>query len=277
MKVQHSIVNNNKLNSVPVVNGQIVYVKDTHDLYFDVDNTRTKATDIVFVGTLQERDAIQSPTPNKVYCVEEDNKFYRYENNEWVLVGGEEPLPQVFLWTYTGSSITSKDLEFWNNILLVNDKSDVIVLYDLAQNGVILRIYKGDLRKNKRTEYGYTTDISNQSTLSEFKIDRIYVTVTITNDIITAVNLSQTSSNKSFYYLSPSYDYATPYIPLYDGSPATKKYVNDSLASYTPPATDVEFDNTGTEIEATTVEEAIIELNTKIGNLNTLIEEINGE
>ncbi len=277
MKVQHSIVNNNKLNSVPVVNGQIVYVKDTHDLYFDVDNTRTKATDIVFVGTLQERDAIQSPTPNKVYCVEEDNKFYRYENNEWVLVGGEEPLPQVFLWTYTGSSITSKDLEFWNNILLVNDKSDVIVLYDLAQNGVILRIYKGDLRKNKRTEYGYTTDISNQSTLSEFKINRVYVTVTITNDIITAVNLSQTSSNKSFYYLSPSYDYATPYIPLYDGSPATKKYVNDSLASYTPPAADVEFDNTGTEIEATTVEEAIIELNTKIGNLNTLIEEINGE
>ena len=89
MKVQHSIVNNNKLNSVPVVNGQIVYVKDTHDLYFDVDNTRTKATDIIFVDTLQERDAIQSPTPNKVYCVAETNCFYKYINNSWELIGGD--------------------------------------------------------------------------------------------------------------------------------------------------------------------------------------------
>lgn len=31
-------------------------------------------------------------------------------------------------------------------------------------------------------------------------------------------------------YLSPLVDYAVPYMPLYDGSPATKKYVDDSVA-----------------------------------------------
>ena len=174
MKVQHSIVNNNKLNSVPVVNGQIVYVKDTHDLYFDVDNTRTKATDIIFVDTLQERDAIQSPTPNKVYCVAETNCFYKYINNSWELIGGD-----------------------------------------------------------------------------------------VTKSYVDDNFLKKTNT--------------TAFTPTENYHPATKKYVDDSLASYTPPAADVEFDNTGTEIEATTVEEAIIELNTKIGNLNTLIEEINGE
>lgn len=34
----------------------------------------------------------------------------------------------------------------------------------------------------------------------------------------------------SMYYLSTGTDYPTPYVPLYDGSPATKKYVDDNVA-----------------------------------------------
>lgn len=31
-------------------------------------------------------------------------------------------------------------------------------------------------------------------------------------------------------YLATDVNYQTPYEPLYDGSPATKKYVDDSIA-----------------------------------------------
>lgn len=275
MKVQHSIVNNNKLNTVPVVDGQVVYVKDTHDLYFDVDNTRTKATDIIFVGTLQERDAIQSPTPNKVYCVEENNKFYRYENNEWLQLGYEEQVPEIYYWNGTANQ---SGYNLWTNIFEVNKKLPVLVIWEqhntTAKGTYSAYISIGEL-VNNRSVYGslMTQSINGNGSYHNLYLKQL-LTFTYNNGIVT--NISSSTFN-DVGYLSVNSQYANPYIPQYPGSPATKKYVDDSLAAYTPPAADVEFDNTGTGIEATTVEEAIVELNTKIGNLNTLIEEINGE
>jgi hypothetical protein len=43
-----------------------------------------------------------------------------------------------------------------------------------------------------------------------------------------------TSVNKfvrTFDFISPTNNYSNPYMPQYDGSPATKKYVDDSISS----------------------------------------------
>ena len=373
MKVQHSIVNNNKLNTVPVVDGQVVYVKDTHDLYFDVNNTRTKATDIIFVDTLQERDAIQSPTPNKVYCVEEDNKFYRYENNEWVLVGGEEVTPQVFYWD---GNQQQAGLDFWTNIYKIQKTTPCIVVHTekIFNAGVQYKTFVWHYYNNLPTG-GATTTYSNvgswdfnqygtSSGFNVYTVVRASLYFKITNDVVTTIYYS--TEVQDINYLDTQKNVAGNYVPQYNNSPANKKYVDDSFDNYVPMrafpqgvdithtttvflnsikalnlntgdmllgtvhltdmpdgivtgaevkievydnnviyatmtssnvapyvwtcnshsfrgweaayrATEAVFDNTGTDLSSTNVEDAIVELNTKIGSLNTLIEEINGE
>ena len=46
-------------------------------------------------------------------------------------------------------------------------------------------------------------------------------------------------------YLDPNVDYATPYTPLYNGSPATKKYVDDTVSEYVKSVNGTLPDETG--------------------------------
>ena len=47
----------------------------------------------------------------------------------------------------------------------------------------------------------------------------------------TVTSINQAASSFWPYVLETNYNYSAPYTPLYDGSPATKKYVDDSVAS----------------------------------------------
>lgn len=86
MNVIHSRCNKVKLDTVPIQDGQIIYVKDTHELYFDVNETRTKATDIIFLATTDEREGLESPFQSKLYFVIEEATLYFYNGTEWVSV-----------------------------------------------------------------------------------------------------------------------------------------------------------------------------------------------
>jgi len=44
-------------------------------------------------------------------------------------------------------------------------------------------------------------------------------------------SISNPSNYQMYYYLDPSVNYNTPYVPQYDWSPATKKYVDDSITA----------------------------------------------
>lgn len=52
----------------------------------------------------------------------------------------------------------------------------------------------------------------------------------LTGDNVTSISQGL-GGTLSMYYLSPWVDYQMPYIPQYDGSPATKKYVDDSVSN----------------------------------------------
>ena len=90
MNIIHSRVNKSNLDTVPVVDGQIIYVKDTHELFFDIGSTRTKASDIIFVETLEERNTLSIKLQNKIYCVLETNRLYRYDGTDWLDLSGVE-------------------------------------------------------------------------------------------------------------------------------------------------------------------------------------------
>lgn len=56
-------------------------------------------------------------------------------------------------------------------------------------------------------------------------IDEIWLNFAVTSDVVTSVSTS--SAPRLWDYLRTGYNYTTPYTPTYDGSPATKKYVDD--------------------------------------------------
>ena len=80
MKVKFSRCNSNNLTNVPQVDGQMTFVKDTQDIYMDVGNNRTKVTDIIFMNTLQQLNALNTYLPNKLYYINDVSKLYHYNS-----------------------------------------------------------------------------------------------------------------------------------------------------------------------------------------------------
>ena len=62
MKVKFSRCNSSNLASVPKVDGQLIYTKDTAEVYLDVGNNRNKVSDIVIVA---DKTNISTPVISK--------------------------------------------------------------------------------------------------------------------------------------------------------------------------------------------------------------------
>ena len=102
------------------------------------------------------------------------------------------------------------------------DKLGVYSLYSTSSTTIVLRKCFGyDITLIE------TTDNSTHEIISTQSPDII---VTLTNESTSGVIV--TFNNyvpESLRVLATNTDYATPYTPLYDGSPATKKYVDDKV------------------------------------------------
>ncbi|MCI7208274.1 MAG: hypothetical protein MSA15_20035 [Clostridium sp.] len=100
------------------------------------------------------------------------------------------------------------------------DKLGVYSLYSTSSTTIVLRKCFGyDITLIE------TTDNSTHEIISTQSPD---ITVTLTNESTSGVIV--TFNNyvpESLRVLATNTDYTTPYTPLYDGSPATKKYVDD--------------------------------------------------
>lgn len=83
MKVQFGRCTSNKISNVPIVDGQILFVKDTGEQYIDVDSSRNKITDLVFVPTLEARDEITNPSSSKLYYIVRENSIQFYCSGQW--------------------------------------------------------------------------------------------------------------------------------------------------------------------------------------------------
>lgn len=95
--------------------------------------------------------------------------------------------------------------------------------------------------------YNKNTYIYNTSSSTQFKLQKVstqtwintsdwttglrqyYMYYTISSWTVTSVTIDTYGTISSF--LSTDYDYSTPYTPQYNGSPATKKYVDDAVAA----------------------------------------------
>lgn len=104
------------------------------------------------------------------------------------------------------------------------DKLGVYSLYSTSSTTLVLRKCFG-----YDTTLIETTDGSAHEIISTQSPD---ITVTLTNESTSGVIVSfDNYVPESLRVLATDTNYATPYTPLYDGSPATKKYVDDNISS----------------------------------------------
>ena len=118
MKVAFGRCNLDGLANVPVIDGQILFVKDTGEMYVDQGTARTKISDINFIDTIETRNNIASPSQSKLYFVIENTSIYYYNGSSWVLVGGNA-------FDNTGTNLTATTIQA--AIIELNDKIDGLI------------------------------------------------------------------------------------------------------------------------------------------------------
>ena len=259
MNIIHSRVNKSNLDTVPVVDGQIIYVKDTHELFFDIGSTRTKASDIIFVETLEERNTLSIKLQNKIYCVLETNRLYRYDGTNWLDLSGVEK-------TY----VDNQDTATLNNAKTYTDNA--------IANYVPLRSFPESIKVDGTTQEFF----ESIKTLNLPVGSMLLGLVTLTD--LPDENLKQVEvqveiyKNNVLYCTMRSAD-TSPYVWTCNSF----KYLGWQPFG-TASAETTAFDSTGTDLVATNVDEAIKALYTKIteltgqvGNISVALDEINGE
>lgn len=152
--------------------------------------------------------------------------------------------PQVFYWD---GKRDNAGLAFWTNLVEINKTQDVIVNFyatsELPSNKYPTSIIgKGELY-DTLVDWGSTTirftyqpRIELRADLSASLVAMQVFAVTLTSSnrdgIITAISASEyANGSQSIEVLAIGRNYSTPYVPQYPGSPATKKYVDDSIAT----------------------------------------------
>lgn len=122
----------------------------------------------------------------------------------------------------------------------LNNKNSMINLYTSFRNTNSIP-YAGiyTIESVTDTSFRLSSDIktlsktrSNSGMTSNTTI-RITCSAVITNGVVTSCSLYSGYESNDAYFLETNYNYPTPYVPRYDGSPATKKYVDDSVANIT--------------------------------------------
>lgn len=146
----------------------------------------------------------------------------------------------IFFWDGTSSLDTPSNLTLWQNIYNKQLTKDCLVLYsnsstiDMnATNPFKFVIGKNTLSNNKTNilmangNFTYTVGTSNTSPSLDIK----RVDITVSNDEVTNVSGLTHVNSVTYGVLDTEHNYQTPYTPQYPGSPATKKYVDDSIST----------------------------------------------
>lgn len=157
------------------------------------------------------------------------------EEIEQDILGQVSSTPQVFYWD---GSTDSTGLAFWNEVYQEQKKHPCIVIHTKLIMGSYITFtwnYNNNMptsvfaNVNSNIFSRVTSTVSQSTGFSNLDIYWVSVYFTITNDTVTKINANSGISTASF--LSTKDDYYQIYTPLYNGSPTTKKYVDDSIAN----------------------------------------------
>lgn len=193
-----------QLSNIAVIDGQLIFTTDTNEIYLDDNGFRS----------------------NYNNSNNNDNMIFTLESNS------------------NASIIKNKGQEILNahNI----GKNCIIILQDLGEENrpvlflfgksTILETFNDGSKGYKITsitDFKVANNDVLEKTSSRIGMFENYLTIYIFGDDSTkcqTMSLSVlTSPHDYISILETNKNYSTPYIPIYAGSPATKKYVDDSI------------------------------------------------
>ena len=85
---------NSKLSSLPIVDGQVIFVSDTKKFYLDMNGLRLGYSDIQVLATESDRTSILAPVEG-FYFVDDTNVMWRYKGS-WKQITPSELSPLYF-------------------------------------------------------------------------------------------------------------------------------------------------------------------------------------
>lgn len=187
-----------------------------------------------FAGNIKVGGTGQDDTTAKQLATEE------YINNELDPVKVDIGLIQnttggIFHWDGKSSTANPNNIQLWNNILTKHLEQDVLIYTggngSTSDAAAVLPKNKVNLSTDgqKIIDIGYIgSRMSHSSSTTFINGQSIKITLTITNGKVTSINTVGNIDYTLGEYLHANYNYREPYMPKYDSSPATKKYVDDN-------------------------------------------------
>lgn len=133
---------------------------------------------------------------------------------------------QVYYWS---GNKTAADVELWNKIYQASKVTDVIVIS--ISNNAIFKIPKGANLKTSTISSIFKADITTGNTFDNVHYTYRTVSFSVNSDDIIVGIYTGGDTSSNINVLGTGKNYSTPYEPQYPGSPATKKYVDDSIAT----------------------------------------------
>lgn len=140
---------------------------------------------------------------------------------------------QIFYWN---GKKNEAGLNTLTQLYELNQKSDIIFMWDVynlttgAQCITYLKKETLKINSQNSTIYGYFYNEGSSNGNLSYHSYYIKQGLTFTYQDGKVTNVTAITSSQR-HYLDTNTDYSTPYTPKYDGSPATKKYVDDSIAN----------------------------------------------
>jgi hypothetical protein len=78
------------ISSIPINAGQIISCHDTGELFFDtIDGDRIQISDIIYINTEAQKNALLAPLSNKLYLIRETANVYIHDGENWYLLNDQ--------------------------------------------------------------------------------------------------------------------------------------------------------------------------------------------
>lgn len=229
MKVKFSRCNSSNLTNVPIVDGQLIFIKDKGECYLDVGVNRVKIEDTI----LKEKVSIIESSIDTIESSLEDY-VARISKNETDISQLKHDLANVE---------AMHGFEEYEGIVTNGTTSDFF------ESLKTLKLNPGTILLGA-TQLTDVEDVASGMKNEEMKVE-IYP-----NDVFHA---TMTSTDIAPYEWT---------IQYWKGNEKWRVFGTAASAS--------SFDNTETNLEATTVQQAVVELDTKVGDISALLDKING-
>lgn len=226
MKVKFSRCHSNSLTDVPIIDGQLIFVKDNGECYLDVGSQRVRIEDKVLIEKVTSLETLIDTYKESI-----DEQLNTHTEEIAQIKHDIANIEAMHSFSeYEGLVTDGTTVEFFESVKALNLNPGTIIL--------------GGTRL---TDIQY---VAPEMVNEEMKVE-IY-------------------PNNVFHATMTSTD-IEPYewiIQYWKG--------NEKWRPLVATASETVIDTSGTSLEATTVQDAIVELDTKVGDISALLDQING-